>query len=217
MVFFRTWILFIWIDSFLININQLPRVGVFEDRIRERELERVRSVSRERSASMSQRISNRYGQTRSSNRFGGSQSQVPMDKNMQEDEIRLQRMRDEEFRIQQQRLRDEVLRLTQQERDTMERERDLQLARDEARKIQNEYTQNLTANKSKNARSYFWGFRKEFLIKSIINHIKGGKSLSQILLSQEEEKVKVENVKEDTQTVESLSPTALKSPNYEVS
>lgn len=74
---------------------------------------------------------------------------------MQEDEIRLQRMRDEEFRIQQQRLRDEVLRLTQQERDTMERERDLQLARDEARKIQNEYTQNLTANKSKNARSYF--------------------------------------------------------------
>lgn len=71
---------------------------------------------------------------------------------MQEDEIRLQRIRDDEFRLQQQRLRDEVLRLTQQEKENMERERDLQLARDEARKIRNEYTQNLMANKGKNRR-----------------------------------------------------------------
>lgn len=166
--------------------RKLRASGVFEDRIRERELERVRSVSRERSASMSQRISNRYGQTRSSNRLAGSQTQIPMEKQMQEDEIRLQRIRDDEFRLQQQRLRDEVLRLTQQEKENMERERDLQLARDEARKIRNEYTQNLMANK-------------------------GEKSLSQ------EEKIKVETVKENRQTVEPSSPTALKSPTYEKS
>lgn len=40
---------------------------------------------------------------------------------------------------------------------------------------------------------------------------KGEKSLSQ------EEKIKVETVKENRQTVEPSSPTALKSPTYEVS
>jgi hypothetical protein len=97
---------------------------------------------------MSQRISNRYGQTRSTNRFDGSQSRVRIDKQLQEEEIRLQHLRDEEFRLQQQRLRDEVMRLTQQERNRMERERDLMLARDEARKIQNEYTRNLAKSSS---------------------------------------------------------------------
>lgn len=55
------------------------------------------------------RFSNRYSSTRSQNRFNSSQSQVRINEErlLQDEEIRMQRIRDEEFRLQQQRMREE--------------------------------------------------------------------------------------------------------------
>lgn len=87
--------------------RKLSSSGVFEERIRERE--RERSISQERSMSQSHRMSNRYGQTRSSNRFSQSQVRINEERLLQDQEIRMQNIRDEEFRQHQQRLRDEEI------------------------------------------------------------------------------------------------------------
>lgn len=84
--------------------RKLSSSGIFEERIRERE--RERSISQERSMSTQR---NRFGQTRSSNRFSQSQVRINEERLLQDEEVRIQRLRDEEFRLQQQRLRDEEL------------------------------------------------------------------------------------------------------------